>query len=151
MAQHIQLLNILHSLIISSDEDMVHVSKETLADLSRHLQQTHETIEFLQLESQLQRIEFQEKRDTFKFLNHPDDKSFIQTTSSVEVVLVPISSKPIIKPWEEIQNNWNQRGLGYVNDDTNLNIPDYSKPIQFVIVGFLAQLTSASSEKVAAN
>ena len=50
MAQHIQLLNILHSLIISSDEDMVHVNKETFADLSRHLQQTHETIEFLQLE-----------------------------------------------------------------------------------------------------
>jgi hypothetical protein len=49
MAQHIQLLNILHSLIISSDEDMVHISKETLADISRHLQQTHETIEFLQL------------------------------------------------------------------------------------------------------
>ena len=49
MAQHIQLLNILHSLIISSDEDMVHISKETLADLSRHLQQTKETIEFLQL------------------------------------------------------------------------------------------------------
>ena len=33
MAQHIQLLNILHSSIISSNEDMVHVSKGTLADL----------------------------------------------------------------------------------------------------------------------
>ena len=85
MAQHIQLLNILHSLIISSDEDMVHVSKDTLVDLSRHLQQTHETIEFLQLKSQLQRIDLQEKSDTFNSLNHlddkslhnPDDKSFI--------------------------------------------------------------------------
>ena len=145
MAQHIQLLNILHSLIISSDEDMVHVSKETLANISRHLQQTHETIEFLQLESQLQRIELQENNDTFKYLNHPDnkslhhpdDKSFIQPASSVAAVPDPISSKPIIRPWEEIQNNKNRRGLGYVQDDANLHIPNYSKPIQFVSAGFL--------------
>ena len=77
---------------------MVQISKETLADLSRHLQKTNETIEFLKLESQLQRNELQEKSDTFKSLNHPDDKSFIQTASSVKVVLVQISSKPIIKP-----------------------------------------------------
>lgn len=149
MAQHIQLLNILHSLIISSDEDRVHISKETLADLSRHLRQTHETIEFLQLESQLQRNELQEKSDTFKSLKHLDDKSFIPTTSSVEVVPLQISSKPIIKPWEEIQNNKNQRGLGYVTDDTNLHIPNYFKPIKFVNAGFLAQHTSADSENVA--
>ena len=137
MAQHIQLLKIIHNLIISSDEDMVHVSKETLTDLSQHLQQTPKTIEFLQLESQLQRIELQEKSDTFKSLNHPDDKylnhpndkSFIQTTSSVEVVPDPISSKPIIKHWEELQNNKNRRGLGYVQDDSNLHIPNYSMPI----------------------
>ena len=70
MEQHIQLLNILHNLIISSDEDMVQVSKETLADLSRHLQQTNETIEFLQLESQLQRNELQKKSDASNYLNH---------------------------------------------------------------------------------
>ena len=151
MAQHIQLLNILHSLIISSDEDMVQVSKDTLADLSRHLQQTKETIEFLQLESQLQRIELQEKNDTFKSLNHPDDKSFIQTTSNVEVVPVQISSKPIIKPWEEIHNKKNQRGLGYVEDDANLHILDYSKPIQFISAGFLEQIPSAHSETIADN
>ena len=79
---------------------MVQINKETLTDLSRHLQKTKETIEFFQLESQLQRNELQEKSDTFKSLNHTDDKSFIQTTSSVEVVPVQISSKPIIKPWE---------------------------------------------------
>ena len=151
MAQNIQLLKMLHNFILSSDEDMVHASKETLADLSWHLQQTNEIIEFLQLESQLQRNELQEKSDTFKSLNHLDDKSFIQTTSSVEFVPVPISSKPIIKPWEEIQNSKNQRCLGYVNDDTNLHIPDYSKPIKFVSGGFLAPLTSVDSEKVADN
>ena len=93
----------------------------------------------------------QEKSDSFKSLNHLDDKSFIQTTLSVEVVRVANSSKPIIKPWEEIQNNKNQRGLGYVNDNTNLHIPDYSKPIKLVNVGFLSQITSASAEKFAYN
>ena len=108
MAQHIQWLNILHSLIISSDEDMVHISKETVADISRHLRQTHETIEFLQLESQLQRDELPEKSDASKSFIHTDAdkdvdfKSLTQPTSSVKVVPNPIQffSKPIIKPWE---------------------------------------------------
>lgn len=128
---------------------MVPSAKETLVDLSRHLRQTHETIEFLQLESQLQLNELQEKSDTFKSFNHPDDKSFIPTASSVEIVPVQISSKPIIKPWEEIKNNKNRQGLGYVIDDTNLHVPDYFEAIKFVSVGFLAQLPSAGSEKVA--
>ena len=87
-------------------------------------------------------------------MNHlakDDSKSFIQTTSSVEVVPIQLSSKPIIKPWEEIQNNKNRRGLGYVNDDTKLHIPDYSKLINFFSARFLAQITSASFEKVADN
>ena len=159
MVQHIQLLNILHRLIISSDGDMVHINKETLANISRHLRKTHVTIEFLQLDLKLQRIELQEKNDTFKSLNHPDDKSlhnpddksFIQPASSVEVVPDPISSKPIIRPCKEIQNNKNRRGLGYVQDDANLHIPDYSKPIQFVSAGFLEQIPSAHSETVADN
>ena len=94
---------------------MVHINKETLSDLSWHLQQTHETIEFLQLESQLQRDELQQKSASSKSFNHTneegvDSKSLIQTTSSVEVVhdQIQISSKAIIKPWEEIQNNKNR-------------------------------------------
>jgi len=74
--------------------------------------------------------------------------SFIQPTSSVEVVPVQISSKPIIKPWEELQSNKNRRGLGYDKDEINLHIPDYSKPIKFVSVGFLDQIQSISHEKV---
>ena len=125
------------------------VSKENLADLSRHLQKTKETIEFLKLEFQFQRIELQEKHDTFKSLNHLDDKSFIPTASSVKVVQVQLSSKPLIKPWEQIQSNKSRRSLGYVKDDTELYIPDYSKPIKFFSVGFLEQITSASFDKVA--
>ena len=79
-----------------------------------------------------------------------DSKSLIQPTSSVKVVPDPVqlSSKPIIKRWEEIQSNRNRRGLGYVKDDTKLHIPDYSRPIKFVSAGFLAQITSTSFEKV---
>lgn len=110
MAQHIHLLQILHHFLLSSAEDMVQISKETLADLSQHLQQKNETIELIQLESQLKRNELQEKGDAFESLNHTakyDSKSFIQTASSIKVVQVQLSSKPIIKPWEEIQSNRN--------------------------------------------
>ena len=97
----------------------------------------------------------QEKRVASKSFNHRDEdkdddsKSLIQPTSSVEVVLDPvqISSKPIIKPWEEIQSNRNRRGLGYVKDNTTLHIPYYSKPIKFFSAMF-TQITSTSSEKV---
>ena len=91
---------------------MVQINKETLVDISINLQQAHETIEFHQLESRLQRDELQYRSDASKSFNHTDEdkdvdsKSLIQTTSSVEVVYDEIelaSSKPIIKPWEEFQ------------------------------------------------
>ena len=88
---------------------MVKINKETLVDISWHLQQTNEMIEYLQLELQLKRNELQEKSYASEFLNHTDKnvKPFIQTTSSVEVVQVQLSSQPIIKPWEEIQSKKN--------------------------------------------
>ena len=152
------LLNIINNLILSTAEDMVQISKATLADISMNLQQAHETIEFLQLESQLQRDELQQKSDASKSFNHTgedkdvDSKSLIQTTSSVEVVHDQIelaSSKPIIKSWEEVQSNKNRRGLGYDKDENNFHIPDYSKPINFISVGFIDQIQSTSHEKVA--
>ena len=131
---------------------MVYIIKTTLADIQLHLQHAHARIEFLQLESQLQRNELQEKRVASKSLTNPEtadhSTSFIQPTSSVEVVPIQLSSKPIIKPWEEIQSNRNRRGLGYVKDNDNLHIPDYSKPIQFVSAGLLDQITSASSQQL---
>ena len=152
MGTHIQLSQIINNLMLSLAGDMVHISKTTLADIQVHIQHAHETIEFLQLESQLQRNELQEKHVASKSLTNPEttnhSNSFIQPDSSVEVVPVQLSSKPIIKPWEEIQSNRNRRGLGYVKDDANLHIPDYSRPIKFVSAGFLAQITSASFEKV---
>ena len=131
MATHIQLSQILNNLILSSVGDMVNINKTTVVDIQVHLQHAHEMIEFLQLESQLQRIELLEKSDASKSLNNTntadDSKSLIQPTSSVKVVPVPFqpSSKPIINPWEELQSNKNRQGLGYVKDDAKLHIPDY--------------------------
>ena len=95
---------------------MVQISKATLADIHVHLQHAHEMIEFLQLESQLQRDKLQQKSDVSKSFiridedEYFDSKSLIQPTSSVKVVPDPVqlSSKPIIKPWEEIQSNKNR-------------------------------------------
>ena len=114
MVTHIQLSQIINNLMLSSAGDMVHINKTTLADIQVHIQHAHETIEFLQLESELQRNELLEKSDASKSLNNTnitdDSKSLIQPTSSVKVVPDPVqvSSKPIIKPWEEIQSNRNQ-------------------------------------------
>lgn len=43
----------------------------------------------------------------------------------------------IVRPWEELQFKRNQNGLGYENAN-NFHIPDYSKLVLFVSVGFLA-------------
>lgn len=169
--QHIQLSQILNNLILPSAGDMVNINKTTLADIQVHLQHAHEMIEFLQLESQLQRDGLQQKSDVSKYFIHTDEdkdvaskslnninivvdsKSPIQPTSSVEEVPDPVqlSSKPIIKPWEELQSNKNRRGLGYIIDDANLHIPDYSRPIKFVSVGFLAQITLVILRKLTTN
>ena len=113
METHIQLSQILNNFILSLAGDMVIINKTNLVDIQVHLQHAHEMIEFLQLESQIQRTELLEKSDASKSLNNTntfdDSKSLIQPTSSVEVVpdLVQLSLKPIIKPWEELKINKN--------------------------------------------
>jgi len=60
----------------------------------------------------------------------------------------PISlCKLIIRPWEEIQCNKNQHGLGYDTYDNNLHILDYSKPIKFVSGSYLDKETSSNNKK----
>ena len=153
MTTHIQLSQIPNNLILSSTSNMVNINKTNLVYIQVHLQHAHETIEFLQLELQLQRNELQEKHVASKSLTNPKIAhhltSFIQPASSVEVVPFQLSSKPIIKPWEEIQSNQNRRGLGYVKDNDNLHILDYSKPIQFISSRLLEQITSTSSQQLA--
>lgn len=87
---------ILNNLILSIAEDMVQIKKSTLIDIQVHLQHVHDMIEFLQLESQLQRDELQYKSDVSKYFIHTDEdkdvdsKSLIQPTSSVEMVHDPV-------------------------------------------------------------
>lgn len=107
MVTHIQLSQIIHNLMLSSTDDKVNISETTLFYIQVHLQHAHEMIEFLQLESQLERIELQEKHVASK--SFPDtanhSNTFIQPPSSVEVVPIQLSSKPIINIQEEIQSN----------------------------------------------
>lgn len=59
MEQSIQLLEFLNNLIISTTEDTVKINKMSLANIKKNLHYDPETIEFLQLESQLQCDELQ--------------------------------------------------------------------------------------------
>jgi len=111
MEKRIQMLEFLNNIILSTVEDMVKINKANLADIKRHLHYAHETVEFPQLESKLQRDEMQQKGYVSKPFNHTnadkdDFKPLIHTTSSVEVVhdqVQPSYSKPVIRPWEDIQ------------------------------------------------
>jgi len=59
MTQIGNLLEILRTLIMSTNENTINISKETLFDIQICLQHTQEKIDFLQLESQLQQDELQ--------------------------------------------------------------------------------------------
>jgi len=62
MEKNIQLLDFLNNLILSIAKDTVRINKVTLADKrkrKKHLHYAHETVEFIQLESQLQHDELQ--------------------------------------------------------------------------------------------
>ena len=55
------LLELLSTLILSTDGSIVEVNKNTLKDIQTSLQLAQETIEFLQLESQLQQEELKQR------------------------------------------------------------------------------------------
>lgn len=74
MEKNIQFLQVLYNLIISTSEDMVKINKATLFDIKMHSHQAHETIEFLQLESQLQQDELQQMSDA-SFNHTYEDKN----------------------------------------------------------------------------
>jgi hypothetical protein len=52
-------------------------------------------------------------------------------------------SKRIIRPWEELHFNRNQHGLVYENQNS-FHIPNYSKKILFVSVGFLQENSTSN-------
>jgi hypothetical protein len=51
-------------------------------------------------------------------------------------------SKPIIRPWEEINDNKNRPGLVY-DKEVTFHTVNYSKSIQFQSVGFLQEVLTS--------
>ena len=63
---------------------------------------------------------------------------FEEHSNKVQHQILHDISKTNIIPWEELQSNRNQRGLGYENQNS-FHLPNYSKLVLFVSVGFLQE------------
>jgi hypothetical protein len=121
MAQIDELLELLNTLILSFVDNTVTTDIAILTDVLTCLQDLQDKIEFLQLESQLQQDEIQQKNHhsepvlvhnnyLFKFENDPNQQptqeqlSETAPNSSTDEVQLPLS-KPFIRSWEEIRYN----------------------------------------------
>ena len=161
MAKINEALVLLNNLIHSNVDDMIKMSKNALCKIHSCLQDAHEKIEFLQLESQLQQEELQQKS------HHSEPVSvqkIVKDSHQQQVSKVPVDShsvpctradvhadaavqpallKPIIRPWEELVHNKHKNSLGY-DKDVTFHIPDYTKPIIFQSAGFLYDSSPAA-------
>ena len=52
----------------------------------------------------------------------------------MDIEVLPILSKPTLKPWEEVTRNKHKTILGY-DKEVTIYIHDFSKPIQFKVLG----------------
>ena len=156
------LLELLSTLILSTDGSKVKVNKNTLRDIQKSLQYAQEKIDFLQLETKLQQEELQQ----WSHLSEPVSVQKIETDSHKQQVNnVPVHSnkavvvhadaevqfalpKTIIRPWEQLVHNKHRTSLGY-DKDLSFHIPDYSKPIQFQSAGFIHDISPATHDSSA--
>ena len=154
MAKINDALELLHSLIHSTVHDMVKMSKNAFFNIQTCLQDAQDKIEFLQLESQLQQDELQQKSHHYEPISiqkiereshQQQEYKFVVDSHSVPCTREDLHAdakaqstlpKPIIRPWEELVHNKQRIGLGY-DKDLSFHIPDYSKPIKFQSAGFL--------------
>ena len=154
MAKINEALELLNNLIHSNVDDMIKMSKDALCNIQSCLQDAHEKIEFLQLESQLQQDELQQKShhsEPVSVQNIEKDSHQQQVNQvAIDSHSVPYTRadlhadatsqlallKPIIRPWEELVHKKHRTGLGY-DKDVSFHIPDYTKPIIFQSAGFL--------------
>ena len=138
------VLKLLNNLILYIVDEMVKINKTSLSDIKICLQNAHENIEFLQLETKLQHEELQQrshhsepvsvqkietnshKQQDNNVIVHSDKEAVIHADAETQSAL----PKPIIKPWEQLFHNKHRTGLGY-DKDLSFHIPDYAKPIQF--------------------
>ena len=121
-------------------------------NISFHIQSclldAQEKIEFLQLESQLQQDEIQQKshhsepvsvqkieKDSHQQQEYKvvvDSLSFLCTREDLHADAAAqfALSKPIIRPWEQLVHKKHRTSLGY-DKEFSFHISDYSKPIKF--------------------
>ena len=151
----------MHNIIHSTVHDMVKMSKNALFNIQTCLQDAQDKIEFLQLESQLQQDEFQQKshhsepvyvqkieKDSHQKKEDKvaDDSHSVSCTRAdvhADTEVQPTLLKPIIRPWEELVHNKDRTSLGY-DKELFFHIMDYSKPIKFHSVGFLYDSSSSA-------
>lgn len=133
---------------------MVKIRFGTLSNIKICLQNAHEKIDFLQLESKFQQEELHQNRHHYEHVivqnietdTHQQQVNIVQAPSDLvpnEAVVVHADAevqftlpKPIIRPLEGLVLNKHKTGLGY-DKEVSFHIPIYSKPIQFQSVGFL--------------
>ena len=111
---------LLNDLIHSNVDDVIKMSKDALCRIQSCLQDAHEKIEFLQLESQLQQEELQQKshhsepvsiQKIEKYYHQQQvikvefDSHFVPCNRAdfhADAAAPPAFLKPIIRPWEEL-------------------------------------------------
>ena len=155
------VLELLNNLMLSTIDEMVKINKTSLSNIKICLQNAHENIEFLQLETKLQQEELQQwshhsepvsvqkivkdshqkKEDKVPVDSHsvPCTRADLHADATVQ----PALPKPIIRLWEELVHNKHRTGLGY-DKDVTFHIPDYTKPIIFRSAGFLYDSSPAA-------
>jgi len=148
------ILELVDNLILSTMDNTVKISKDFLTDIHSCLQDVHEKIDFLQLESHLQQEELKQRNHHSgyvsvqnietathqKQVNNVTLDSYL-VSNKAAVVHADVETqfalpKPIIRPWEQLVYNKHVTGLGY-DKDLSFHIPDFSKPIQFQSAGFI--------------
>ena len=132
------LVELLRNLMLSTVHNDVQVSKDMLCDIQSCLQNAKSTINFLELESQLQRDELQKKTCDSELVfvqnnnlfepdhqSKNDQRNEVLSSENLDAVR-SVDVKPVIRPWEEMTHNKHRIGLGY-NNDIFFHIPDFAK------------------------
>ena len=132
MAPISAILELMDNLILSTMDNTVKTIKSFPTNIHSCLQDVHKKIDFLPLESQLQREELEQRNHHSEPVSvqkiETDSHKTTRLHADVEVQLA--LPKHIIRPWEELVHNKKITSLGY-DKDVSFHILDYTKPIIF--------------------
>lgn len=153
-----KVLDLLNALIHFSIDHTIQGNKYIPSNIKIFLQNAHEKIYSLKLESQLQRDELQKGSHHYKLEFVQDNPLFHTKTKSHQIwqtnqvteeadlhinrKFQPSLAKTIIKPWEELIHNNDTTVLGY-DKDVPFHNQNYSKPFQFHSDGYLYDNSSS--------